>query len=202
MRPLPHPTGSEGGRELKSDKALIWVTHEQVTEQELRKASQLGIDGIQLRCKEGGEKRLLALAKVAREVTRAMGVSLVINSSITIALDVEADGIHLPEAQMERCKEVKGKGVGVSVHSLEAAIHAQELGVGSVTFGPIFSTPSKISYGSPQGVEALAVVTQELSLPVYAIGGITFKRLPSCWACGAAGVMMQSELSKKVREKF
>jgi thiamine-phosphate pyrophosphorylase len=78
--------------------------------------------------------------------------------------------------------------VGVSCHSLEAATAAAEGGAHYVFFGPVFATPSKASFGVPQGLLRLAEVCRAVSLPVVAIGGVTLDNAASCLSVGAAGI--------------
>ena len=61
-------------------------------------------------------------------------------------------------------------------------------------FGPVFSTPSKLKYGSPQGLDGLETVVKDAGLPVFAIGGITADKASLCLERGAAGVAVISAI--------
>jgi thiamine-phosphate pyrophosphorylase len=52
----------------------------------------------------------------------------------------------------------------------------------------VYSTPSKASFGQPQGVQRLQEVCKRLTIPVLAIGGITLQNVGDCLTAGAAGV--------------
>jgi thiamine-phosphate pyrophosphorylase len=52
----------------------------------------------------------------------------------------------------------------------------------------VFYTPSKAVFGAPQGIDQLSQVCSLVSIPVLAIGGITLKNTPDCFAAGAAGI--------------
>jgi len=84
--------------------------------------------------------------------------------------------------------------VGVSTHSLEGAHLAETQGADYITFSPIYETPSKASYGPPQGLDSLRQVTQAVRLPVLALGGITLHRVPECLEHGAFGVALISDI--------
>ena len=43
-------------------------------------------------------------------------------------------------------------------------------------------------FGAPHGVERLATVCREVSIPVLAIGGITMANASACFAAGASGI--------------
>lgn len=175
---------------------IFWVTHSTVSEEEIWEAcTHCSFDGIQLRCKELSDQQLLPLAQAARRASPF----LTINTAIDVAIEVGADGVHLPEKMIEKCRQIEGISVSVSVHSLESALYAQSLGASSVTFGPIFNTPSKM--GAPQGLEQLKQVASRLTIPVYAIGGITPSRSAPCLEAGACGTMMQSYFTSMLRGK-
>lgn len=78
--------------------------------------------------------------------------------------------------------------VGASCHSLDGAERAAAEGADYVFFGPVFATPSKASFGEPQGLARLEQVSRAISIPVLAIGGITEKNAAACIAAGAAGI--------------
>ena len=83
--------------------------------------------------------------------------------------------------------------IGVSCHSVAEAFEAQALGATYLTAGHIFLTTCKP--GLPgRGLDFLREVTQAVSLPVYAIGGITADRVPELQAAGAAGACLRSSL--------
>ena len=57
-----------------------------------------------------------------------------------------------------------------------------------MVFGPVFATPSKERFGAPLGLDVLADVIRSVSIPVFAIGGITPDRVRDCVKRGAHGV--------------
>jgi thiamine-phosphate pyrophosphorylase len=83
-----------------------------------------------------------------------------------------------------------GKLLGVSTHSVEEARCAAEEGADFIVFGPVFTTPSKVAYGPPQGVQLLSTVVRAVRIPVIAIGGIDPANLAQVVQAGAYGVAM------------
>jgi thiamine-phosphate pyrophosphorylase len=65
-------------------------------------------------------------------------------------------------------------------------------GASFILFGPIYATPSKLSYGAPVGLQALEKVASFSKVPVFAIGGITPARVKDCLQAGAQGVAVIS----------
>jgi thiamine-phosphate pyrophosphorylase len=161
-----------------------------------------GVDWVQLREKDLSAKELTKLTRESLGCAKRASASslqrprILVNDRLDVAVAERAAGVHLgeqsiPVAQARRflkASEAQGFLVGVSCHSLAAAQSAAQDGADYVFFGPVFATPSKAAYGSPQGLERLSEVCHGLSIPVLAIGGITVQNAGSCVAAGAAGI--------------
>jgi len=157
-----------------------------------------GVKAVQLREKDLTPIELLEYAQHLRSLTRQYGAKLLINDRADIAVAVEADGVHLTENSMDiaSARKVLGgkKLIGVSTHSLARAGVAQREGADFITFSPIYHTPSKAGYGSPQGLERLREVCAEVDVPVFALGGITPERQAEVQRAGAKGVALISAI--------
>ncbi len=152
---------------------------------------EAGLKAVQLREKDLPVRRLLSLAQGLREATRRHGAKLFINDRADVALATGADGVQragtsLPVPAL-RSISPPGFLIGASVHSVDEACEAQQ-GADFLVFGPVYDTPSKRQYGAPQGLRALERVVAAVSLPVFAVGGITAARVPEVTRAGASGV--------------
>jgi thiamine-phosphate pyrophosphorylase len=161
----------------------------------IRDAIAAGADWIQLREKDMQGRELLALAKAAVAIPGA--ARIIVNDRLDVALAAGASGVHLGAASIPAPEVIGWRRagnapaaflVGVSCHSLEDMRRAENAGADYVFFGPVFDTPSKRSFGSPQGVHRLAEVCRAVGLPVVAIGGITEANAVECVRAGAAGI--------------
>ena len=143
-----------------------------VVEQALRG----GIRAVQLREKDLSSRELYELACEMRGITSRYEARLIINDRIDIALAVDADGVHLGcnSIPIHQARMVLGEKrlIGASCHNKEQAITAQKEGADFITFGPVYSTPSKAVYGDPVGVEKLHEIIPLMNIPVFALGGI------------------------------
>jgi thiamine-phosphate pyrophosphorylase len=164
----------------------------------VEQALQGGVRAVQLREKDLPTDELYRLAGELRRITSKYGAKLLINERADIALDVGADGVHLPESGLsaEAAREIIGSErlIGVSCHSLNAARSAQKSGADFITFGPVFFTPSKAAYGSPVGLELLAEAAGTLNIPVFGLGGINESNILKVMAAGAHGIALLSAI--------
>lgn len=169
----------------------------------IRKAAEAGVDWIQIREKDlsGQECSRLtseALKHVASEIPNEVPrARVLVNDRLDVALALHADGVHLGEQSLppgearrlcEALRRERDFLIGASCHSLETAKAAEQSAADYVFFGPVFATPSKALYGTPQGLERLREVCSAVSIPVLAIGGVTLENFPSCISAGASGI--------------
>lgn len=146
---------------------------------------------IQIREKKLSAKLLFEIAQRATNITKGTETKLLINGRTDIAYLSGADGVHLPTDSIPReaiRESFRDKLIiGVSAHSLLEAKAAEASGADYVIFGPVFYTPSKEKFGDPQGLDKLKEVSQNLSIPLIAIGGIDDSNYESVLQNGAAG---------------
>lgn len=191
---------------LITDRKLI--THHSSFIPAVRDALKGGVKAVQLREKDLETRELLRLAYRMRDLTGRYGARLFINDRLDIAIAVGADGVHLTQQSIP--VEVVRKAInssrithhasrfliGVSTHSLKEAREAERGGADFITLGPVFRTPSKLRYGPPIGIKTLRKVSDNVSIPVFAIGGIKAGRIRKVKEAGAFGVAMISEVFK------
>lgn len=170
-----------------------------------------GVDWIQIREKDLSGKQSAFLAREAHnrvsklpsepQADTRKAARIFVNDRLDVALATQAGGLHLGENSLpvEEAKRLLLSSpaaqtlahdflLSVSCHSLEAAHSAASSGANYIFFGPIFATPSKAAYGSPQGLDRLAAVCSSVNIPVLAIGGITLANASSCISAGASGI--------------
>lgn len=157
-----------------------------------------GVRAVQLREKDLPSRQLFELACRLRQLTREAGARLLINDRVDIAMASDADGVHLGVAGMpvREARRLLGNGrlIGYSSHGLEEALQAETEGADFVTFGPVYQTPSKMSYGAPLGVAHLQDACRALKIPVFALGGVKLATVAEIMAAGAHGVALISAI--------
>jgi thiamine-phosphate pyrophosphorylase len=164
--------------------------------QKIEQAAKAGVDWIQIREKDLSARQLAKLTEQA--ILRAGdGSTVLVNDRVDVAIATGASGVHLGEHSLPPMEvrelisqRLEGRKffLGVSAHSLEGAVQAEQAEADYVIFGPVYSTPSKAGFGPPQGIQRLGEVCQRLTIPVLAIGGITLENAVDVMAAGAAGI--------------
>jgi thiamine-phosphate pyrophosphorylase len=167
--------------------------------EKIRMAANAGVDWIQIREKDLPARELLTLAREAVSIAQSSaGKALVIvNDRLDVALAAGAAGVHLggkstPARDVIRwCRAGNGPtgfSIGVSCHSTEETREAESADADYALFGPIYESPSKKSYGAPQGIARLREVCAAVRIPVIAIGGVNEENAAECIRAGAAGI--------------
>lgn len=151
------------------------------------------VDYIQLREKDLTTRELHPLAEEAMaRIPAGSPTRVLINSRIDVALAVGAHGVHLPSSGLRANDaraifEKAGRRdaiVAVSTHSVEEVLEAREQRADFVVFGPVFE---KDSQPASDGLRQLADACR-ISIPVFALGGVTQENARLCLTAGAAGI--------------
>jgi thiamine-phosphate pyrophosphorylase len=154
-----------------------------------RAAVEGGATVLQLRLKGASTDEVVDRGGSFRELATDEGTTFVVNDDVEAARLLRADGVHLgrDDPGSERALEL-GLLLGRSASSVEEAKHAQAEGAYYIGAGPVWGTPSKPDADPPIGLEGLAAIAAEASVPVVAIGGIDETNAADCIAAGATGV--------------
>ncbi|MDQ6971430.1 MAG: thiamine phosphate synthase [Mariprofundaceae bacterium] len=166
-------------------------------------AMQGGVRIIQLRDKDLGFKKSLQRARKIRELTRAYGARFIMNDSLQLAQDADADGVHLGRDDMQSIASIRADVgsalmIGASCQGDAAfARHVLNEGADYVSFGAIFPTESKQDT-LPIGLERLAKARQIFpESNICAIGGITLESIPAVRQAGADCIALIGSLFKR-----
>lgn len=151
------------------------------------------IDFVQIREKGKTVKEIITLLQYLEEG----GVEkekIILNDRLDIALLMDIPTVHLPETGLpaNRVKELFPHiRLGRSVHSYEGAIEAEAEGADYVLYGHCFKTNSKKGK-EPNGTAPILSMKKTLSIPVYAIGGITLDKVPALRELKTDGIAVMS----------
>jgi thiamine-phosphate pyrophosphorylase len=150
-----------------------------------------GVNVVQLREKGMSPAELLSLACRLREVTAGRAL-LLVNGPLDVALEANADGVHLPE-DADSSQAPWTYIWGRSVHSELAAVRATSEGAHYLVAGPVYETASHPRV-RVAGLEIIRKVVPNSPVPVIGIGGITTKNARDVMQAGAHGIAVISAI--------
>ena len=164
-------------------------------------AVQGGATCVQLREKHLSTRDFCAKAMALQALLAPLGVPLVINDRVDIALACGAPGVHLgqsdlPVANARRLLPPEvflGWSVETPAHVAQAAT-VDMAGIDYLGVSPVFATPTKTDTSAPWGLDGLRQVRAATALPLVAIGGIHAGNAAEVLAAGADGLAVVSAI--------
>ncbi|MBC6316434.1 thiamine phosphate synthase [Listeria grandensis] len=169
----------------------------------LEDALQSGITCYQFREKKlSNPVEIEKLARSCHQMCREYHVPFFINDDVDLALEIQADGIHVGQEDMaisDVIAKCAGKmQIGLSINTFQQAVEATAYEqLAYIGVGPIFETSSKVDAKETTGLDLLSAIRAAgIDLPIVAIGGITTERVPAIRKAGAQGVAIISALVK------
>lgn len=159
-----------------------------------------GATVVQLRDPTATGAGLYRAAVALRRALAPLGVPLIVNDRLDIALAAGAQGTHLGQSDLppDRARAVAGPDhvIGWSADAAEMSVLA-EWAPGTVDYlgvGPVWATPTKADAGAPIGIDGLRHACRLSTIPCVAIGGIDASNAGAAVAAGAAGVAVVSAI--------
>jgi thiamine-phosphate pyrophosphorylase len=165
-----------------------------------------GVTIVQLREKDAPTGEFVDLAKRLMKLLKPLGIPLIINDRVDVALAADADGVHIGQSDMayEDVRRLVGpdKIVGLSVENMDDLMRANELDVDYVGISPVYGTPTKTDTAEPFGLEGLKEAVRLSAHPTVAIGGMNASTAADVMAVGTDGVAVVSAISsaENIRE--
>lgn len=163
--------------------------------QQVQQALSGGITCLQLREKNLSYASFLEEALTIKPLCRQYHVPLIINDNVDVAIASDADGVHLGQCDGSPKEARKRLGphriLGVSAHTVQEALLAEESGADYLGVGAVFPTTTKGDAGKLSS-ETLRAICSAVKIPVVAIGGITLDNLLTLAHSGIAGVAVVS----------
>lgn len=173
-----------------------WLGDETLYSQ-VEKAIKGGATFIQLREKNLDEKHFLEEAIQIQKLCKEYNVPFVINDNVKIAKEIDADGVHVGQSDMEagNVRKILGndKIIGVSAQTVEQALLAQKHGADYLGVGAVFHTGSKDDADDVSHDE-LQKICEAVDIPVIAIGGISTDNVMQLKGRGIVGIAVISAI--------
>ncbi len=164
----------------------------------VEEAAKGGVRTVQLREKNCSGKELTLLAEKFRKKCDELGLLMIMNDHVDIALACGADGVHLGQDDMtlEAARRIAPDLIlGRSTHSLAQALEAQAQDADYVNLGPIFPTATKQTPVKPLGTAIIREAAPVLKIPFTVMGGIKAWNMKELFDAGAKITAMVTEIT-------
>jgi len=166
-------------------------------EDQVESALKGGATIIQLREKNLSKADVKKLALKLKPICEKYNAPLIINDYIDVAIEIEADGVHVGQSDTQtleaRSKIGPDKLLGVSCKTVDEALEAQRQGADYLGVGAVFQTDTK-SDAETVSMDTLKDIIAAIDIPVIAIGGITHENITQLDNLGIAGVAVISAI--------
>jgi thiamine-phosphate pyrophosphorylase len=175
-------------RPLSKNRPLEYIASE---------AAKGGATIIQLREKDCDTREFVELARSLKKTLEPLGVALIINDRVDVALAAGADGVHIGQSDMafEDARRLLGQNaiIGLSVDNMAQALAAPQdaayLGVSSV-----FPTGTKDVAAHVWGLDGLRELRAKTKRALVGIGGINAANAAEVIKAGADGIAVVSAI--------
>ena len=183
-------------------KSVQFITH--YTEKysyldSARMALEGGCRWIQLRMKDAGKEDILPVAAEIRKLCNDCGAIFIIDDHVELVKEIGADGVHLGKNDMPvaEARRILGSEyiIGGTANTYEDVKKHWLDGVNYIGCGPFRYTATKQKLSPILGLEGYKEIirrmrAENISLPVVAIGGITFADISSVMQTGVTGIAL------------
>lgn len=168
----------------------------------IQKACTSGAELVQLRLKDVSEKKILKLAKEAREITSHFQTRLIINDDYKIAIAVKADGVHLEK--IDTCPTLARKHlyswqiIGGTAHTLQDCKTLIDKQVDYISLSPFRMTPEEANLGMILGLKGYTAIIETLrtETPIIGFGGITTEDVTDILETGISGIAVSEAITR------
>lgn len=156
-----------------------------------------GATFLQIREKDLNEADFEAEAQALKTLCAKYRVPFVVNDSVEIALDIDADGVHVGQSDIKgrdiRAMIGDEKILGISAGTVAEAVAAEKAGADYIGVGAVFGTSTKKDARN-LSIEQLKEIKAAVSIPVVAIGGINASNLMELAGSNVDGVAVVSAI--------
>lgn len=164
-----------------------------------------GVDWIQLRLKNTSYHDYYAIAKEVQAVCRQYGATFIVNDNVALALDIDADGVHIGKEDMpaDQARALLGGRfiIGCTANTPEDVIRLSSRRVDYIGLGPFRFTATKEKLAPVLGLQGYRNIFNELEIkcstypPVIGIGGVTMEDVPSLLSTGLHGIAVSGAIA-------
>ena len=175
----------------------MWLREGETLGDVVESVLENGATFLQIREKDLAQDAFEAEAERLKTLCAQHGVPFVVNDSVEIALQCDADGVHVGQSDIKgrdiRAMIGPDKILGISAGTVEEAVAAEKAGADYIGVGAIFTTSTKKNARN-MTMEQLKEIVSSVSIPVVAIGGISAENILQLRGSGVDGVAVVSAI--------
>lgn len=168
----------------------------------IQKACASGIELVLLNVQNYSDKKLLKLAKQARETTAHYQTRLIIANHYKIAKEIKADGVHL--SNLEVCPSLVRKElyswqiIGATSNNLETCETYISKEVDYIYLSPFESPNLKSSIEKVLGLNGYTAILEALNskTPILAAGGVNINAVTGILKTGISGIAVSDNITQ------
>lgn len=184
-------------------------THQQLA----LEACEAGVDLVQLRLKDMERSEMLDIALETQKICKHFDATLIINDHLDIALEIDADGVHLGNGDIDheiaRKEFGQHKIIGATAYNeREAKLHqsngiADYIGLG--TFRKTRTKPEIENFLSLDEIGQLVANLEKMdapTIPLLVIGGIRLDDIAPLLSVGIHGIAIASLINESENKEL
>ena len=164
---------------------------------------RLALDGgckwVQLRMKDASEEEFLRNAYQARKLCDQYQATFIIDDHVELVRECGADGVHLGKNDMPIAEARRLLGddfiIGGTANTFDDVLSHYRSSANYIGCGPFRFTTTKKGLSPILGLEGYQDIvakmkSQDIDIPIVAIGGITIDDIPSIMQTGVNGIAL------------
>lgn len=171
-----------------------WL-HGKTLYEQVEAALKGGVTCLQLREKQLDHDAFLQEAVELKELCHRYHVPLIINDNVELAKEMDADGVHVGQGDMQiaKVREILGedKIIGVTARTVAQAEAAEAAGADYIGSGAVFGSGTKLD-AKALDHQIFSEICHSVKIPVVAIGGINGENILQLKGLGAKGAAVVS----------
>lgn len=162
-----------------------------------------GCRWVQLRVKDSSREEFIRTGYAVKEICQRYGALFLINDRVDIAMELDADGVHLGKEDMNPLEARKllgySKIIGGTCNTFDDVVERYRQQVDYIGLGPFRFTSTKKRLSPILGLEGYRQIAEKcretgIRLPIHAIGGIRENDIQPILATGITGIALSSLL--------
>jgi thiamine-phosphate pyrophosphorylase len=168
--------------------ARLYLVCDAIEDERLESALRGGVDIVQLRMKDAEDAQVLEAADRFKSLTAEHDALFLINDRPDLALQADADGVHIGqedgEVEHARGKIGPHRILGLSTHTPQDVDGVRSDTIDYIGVGPVYATPTKPGRAAV-GAPLVSYAALSATVPFFAIGGINQDNVEAVIAAGA-----------------